>query len=306
MVRKYVRADRPSMTLDQPPNGRIFMVIAASVLSQNLSPVQPDLGALKARQQDAWSAGDYAVIGTTLQIVGENLCEALDLRAGQTVLDVAAGNGNASLAAARRWCDVVATDYVPALLDRAQERAAAERLSIEFHPADAEALPFANESFDVVVSSFGVMFTPDQHRAAAELVRVCKHGGKIGLANWTPDGFIGQLFKTIGKYVPPPAGARSPALWGTLVRITELFAPYASTVKCEPRHFVFRYHSPEHWLEVFKTYYGPILKTFAALPPAAQLALRHDLMSLIGQFNRSGDSTMVVPSEYLEVVITRT
>ena len=178
-------------------------------------PAPIDLKAIKTRQQGAWSSGDYAVVGTTLQIVGEELCEALDLRAGQSVLDVAAGNGNVSLAAARRWCDVVATDYVPALLERARERAAAERLEIEFREADAEALPFADASFDVVVSTFGVMFTPDQERAAAELIRVCRRGGKIGLANWTPEGFIGQLFKTIGKHVPPPAGAKSPALWGT-------------------------------------------------------------------------------------------
>ena len=182
-----------------------------------------DLKALKSRQQAAWSSGDYAVIGTTLQIVGEELCEALDVRSGQKVLDVAAGNGNASLAAARRWCDVVATDYVPALLERARERAAAERLDIEFREADAEALPFPDGSFDVVVSTFGVMFTPDQDRAAAEMIRVCKPGGKIGLANWTPDGFIGQLFKTIGKHVPPAPGAKSPALWGTRARIAELF-----------------------------------------------------------------------------------
>jgi ubiquinone/menaquinone biosynthesis C-methylase UbiE len=281
------------------------MVIAASIMSQNLSSAQLDLAALKTRQQNAWSSGDYAVVGTTLQIVGEELCEALDVRAGQIVLDVAAGNGNASLAAARRWCDVVATDYVPALLDRARERAAAERLSIEFRVADAEALPFADECFDVVVSTFGVMFTADHDRAAAELVRVCRLGGKIGLANWTPDGFIGQLFKTIGKHVPPPAGARSPALWGTPARITELFRPHASWIKSVPRQFVFRYHSPEHWLDVFKTYYGPLLRTFAVLTPPAQSALKRDLLHLIGQFNRSGDSTMVVPSEYLEVVVAR-
>ena len=189
------------------------------------------------------------------------------------MLDVAAGNGNASLAAARRWCDVVATDYVPALLERARERADADRLDIEFREADAEALPFPDASFDVVVSTFGVMFTPDQERAAAELVRVCKRGGKIGLANWTPEGFIGQLFKTIGKHVPPPPGVRSPALWGTRARLAELFEPHASSIEAAQRHFVFRYRSPEHWLEVFRTYYGPVLKTFAALEPPAQSAL---------------------------------
>jgi len=265
----------------------------------------PDLTAIKTRQQAAWTSGDYAIVGTTLQIVGEDLCEALDLRGGQSVLDVAAGNGNVSLAAARRWCDVTSTDYVPALLERGRERAAAEHLPITFKEADAEALPFADEAFDTVVSTFGVMFTPDQDRAASEMIRVCKRGGKIGLANWTPDGFIGQLFKTIGKHVAPPAGMRSPALWGTRGRIAEMFDPHATSVKTAQRHFVFRYRSPEHWLDVFRTYYGPLLKAFAALEPAKQNDLEQDILTLIGQFNRADDGTMVVPSEYLEVVITR-
>ena len=269
------------------------------------APTLPDLSAVKTRQQGAWSSGDYATVGTTLQIVGETLCEALDLRAGQKVLDVAAGNGNATLAAARRWCEVVSTDYVPALLERGRERAAAERLAIEFREADAEALPFADASFDAVVSTFGVMFTADQDKAAAELVRVCKPGGKIGLANWTPDGFIGQLFKTIGKYMPPPAGVKSPALWGTGARITEFFGAQASSIQLEQRDFVFRYRSAQHWLDVFKSYYGPLLKTFGALDPETRTALTDDLFELIKRFNRSGDKTMVVPSEYLEVVVTR-
>ena len=269
------------------------------------APVPADLTAVKTRQHGAWSSGDYAVVGTTLQIVGEQLCEALDLRAGQKVLDVAAGNGNVTLAAARRWCEVVSTDYVPVLLERGRERAAAERLDIEFRQADAEALPFAADSFDIVVSTFGVMFTPDQERAADELIRVCKPGGKIGLANWTPDGFIGQLFKTIGKYLPPPAGVKSPALWGTEARINEMFGGRTSSIVAGRRAFVFRYRSPQHWLEVFKTYYGPLLKAFTALEPSTQQALARDLTALIEQFNRSGDGSMVVPSEYLEIVITR-
>jgi ubiquinone/menaquinone biosynthesis C-methylase UbiE len=269
------------------------------------APTLPDLSAVKTRQQGAWSSGDYATVGTTLQIVGETLCEALDLRAGQKVLDVAAGNGNVTLAAARRWCEVVSTDYVPALLERGRERAAAERLLIEFREADAEALPFADASFDAVVSTFGVMFTADQDKAAAELVRVCKPGGKIGLANWTPDGFIGQLFKTIGKCMPPPAGVKSPALWGTGARITEFFGAQASSIQLEQRDFVFRYRSAQHWLDVFKSYYGPLLKTFGALDPETRTALTDDLFELIKRFNRSGDKTMVVPSEYLEVVVTR-
>ncbi|KFG68419.1 class I SAM-dependent methyltransferase [Microvirga sp. BSC39] len=281
------------------------MADAAVTINQETQPVQPDLAAIKTRQQGAWSSGDYAVVGTTLQIVGEELCEAIDLRAGQRVLDVAAGNGNVSLAAARRWCDVVATDYVPALLVRARERAEAERLPIAIREADAEALPFEDESFDVVVSTFGVMFTPDQERAASELLRVCRKGGRIGLANWTPDGFIGQMFKTIGRHMPPPAGIRPPSLWGQREHLDHLFGRGATSIQARRKHFVFRYRSPEHCLEVFRTFYGPVLKTFAALQPEGQEALRKDLLWLIAEFNRSGDDTMVVPSEYLEVVITR-
>lgn len=268
-------------------------------------PPAVDLGAIKTRQQGAWSSGNYAVVGTTLQIVGEELCETLDVRAGQRVLDVAAGNGNVSLAAARRWCEVVSTDYVPALLDGGRARAAADGLEIAFREADAEALPFADESFDIVVSTFGVMFTPDQDRAAAELVRVCKHGGKIGLANWTPDGFIGQLFKTIGKHVPPPPGAKSPALWGTRARLGELFDSHATSIASDEREFAFRYRSPQHFVDVFRTYYGPMLKAFGALESTSQAALQSDLLDLVARFNRSGDTTMVVPSEYLEIVVTR-
>jgi len=264
-----------------------------------------DLAAVKTRQQDAWSSGDYAVVGTTLQIVGEQLCEALDVRSGQKVLDVAAGNGNVSLAAARRWCEVTSTDYVPALLDGGRVRAEAEGTKIAFQQADAEALPFDDKSFDAVVSTFGVMFTPNQERAAAEMARVCKSGGKIGMANWTPDGFIGQLFKTLGKHLAPPAGVKSPALWGTRARLEELFKGQATAIGVEPRNFAFRYRSAQHFLAVFRTYYGPVLKAFSALEPRAQGALESDILALIGRFNRSGDGTMVVPSEYLEIIIVR-
>ena len=277
------------------------MTTAATATQQ----VQPDFEAMKTRQHGAWSSGDYAVVGTTLQIVGEELCEALDLRSGQKVLDVAAGNGNVTLAAARRWCEVTSTDYVPALLVRGKLRADADGMKITFKEADAEALPFADGSFDVVVSTFGVMFTPNQDRAAAELARVCKRGGKIGLANWTPEGFIGQVFKTLGKYLPPPAGARSPALWGTEARLKEMFGASSSAIRAERRHFVFRYRSPEHFLDIFKSYYGPMLKAFAALDEANQQRLHQDLMMLIGSMNRADDGTMVLPSEYLEVVITK-
>ena len=263
---------------------------------------------LKARQHAAWSCGDYAVIGTTLQLVGERLCETLDLHAKERVLDVAAGNGNASLAAARCGCAVTSTDYVEALLERARERAAAERLPIEFRVADAEQLPFADGAFDVVVSTFGVMFTPDQDRAAAELLRVCRSGGRIGLASWTPDGFLGELFRVIGRFVPPPAGQRSPAAWGTPGRLDELFrgpAAGAAAIGMQLRQFVFRYRSPQHWLDVFRSLYGPMVKAFAALGPAERSRLEQDLLLLVGRRNRARDDSMVVPSDYLEVVITR-
>jgi SAM-dependent methyltransferase len=264
-----------------------------------------DLATIKTRQQAAWSAGNYAVVGTTLQMVGETLCEALDLRSGSRVLDVAAGNGNATLAAARRWCDVTSTDYVSSLLESGRVRAQAEGHTIHFQEADAENLPFPGASFDAVLSTFGVMFTPNQEQAAYELARVCKAGGKIGLANWTPESFIGQLFKTIGKYVPPPAGIKSPSLWGTNARLEELFSDTAREIRTTNREFVFRYRSSAHWIEVFRTYYGPMNKTFAALDAEKQAAFTGDLVSLMESRNRSGDGTLVLPSEYLEVVIER-
>jgi ubiquinone/menaquinone biosynthesis C-methylase UbiE len=267
-------------------------------------PATIDLATIKSRQQVAWGSGDYAVIGTTLQIVGEMLCEAVDLRSNQRVLDVAAGNGNATLAAARRFADVVSTDYVGALLERGRERAEADRLPVTFQAADAEALPFADASFDIVLSTFGVMFTPNQQQAANELVRVCRPGGKIGMANWTPESFVGQLFKTIGKYVPPAPGVKSPALWGSKAHLDALFGSKA-TVAAASRNFVFRYRSPKHWIEIFRSYYGPVVKAFAAIDPAAREALETDLHALLDKFNVAKDGTLVVPSEYLEVVITK-
>ena len=277
--------------------------MSATAILEKPAPAQPDLSAVKQRQQGAWSSGDYAIVGTTLQIVGEQLCEALDLRPGSKVLDVAAGNGNATLAAARRWCDVTSTDYVPALLERGRERATAEHLPVEFREADAEALPFADASFDVVMSTFGVMFTPDQDKAAAELMRVCKPRGKVALANWTPQGFIGQLFKTLGKHLPAPAGVKSAALWGTQARLNEMFA--GADVDAQARMFVFRYKSPEHFLDVFRTYYGPMYKAFGALDAEKQKALATDLIALVREFNRADDGSMAVHSEYLEVLITK-
>ncbi|HEY8947858.1 MAG TPA: class I SAM-dependent methyltransferase [Rhizomicrobium sp.] len=263
-----------------------------------------DLATIKSRQQVAWGSGDYAIVGTTLQIVGETLCEAVDLRSNQRVLDVAAGNGNATLAAARRFANVVSTDYVGTLLERGRERAKAERLAATFQEADAEALPFADGSFDVVLSTFGVMFTPNHEKAASELLRVCRRGGKIGLANWTPEGFIGQLFKTIGKYVPPAPGVKPPSLWGNEAHLDTLFAD-ADAVAVQRRHFAFRYKSPQHWMEIFRSYYGPVLKAFAALDPKAQKALEADLYALLDKINVARDGTLVAPGEYLEVVVTR-
>jgi len=263
------------------------------------------LNAIKARQQATWAAGDFGIVGTTLQIVGESLCEAIDLRSGSKVLDVAAGNGNCSLAAARRWCDVTSTDYVVSLLEDGRRRAEAERLPMQFQEADAEALPFADGSFDAVLSSFGVMFAPNHARAASEMVRVCRSRGRIGLANWTPRGFIGQLFKVVGQHVPPPPALTPPSRWGVEDYLEQLFGGAASDIHTTPRDFVLRYRSPQHWVDVFRSWYGPVLKAFEALPTEGQQRLEQDLLSLVHNFNRSGDSTMVVPAEYLEVVIVR-
>jgi ubiquinone/menaquinone biosynthesis C-methylase UbiE len=274
---------------------------------QPIMPALPpdELEAIKARQRAIWASGDFGIIGTTLQIVGESLCEAVDLRAGSKVLDVAAGNGNCSLAAARRWCDVTSTDYVPALLENGRQRAHGERLPITFREADAEALPFADASFDVVLSSFGVMFAPNHAQAARELLRVCRPGGRIGLANWTPRGFIGRLLGVVGRHVPPPAGLISPARWGAGDHLEALFAEGAASIHATPRDFTFRYASAQHFVNVFRNWYGPVHKAFAALPAERHASLERDLLTLIDEFNVSGDGTMVVPAEYLEVVVQR-
>jgi SAM-dependent methyltransferase len=264
-----------------------------------------DLAAVKARQQATWSSGDYSVVGTTLQITGESLCEAVDLRAGERVLDVACGNGNAALAAARRFARVTGVDYVPSLLTRAGARATADGLPLELREGDAEALPFPDGAFDVVLSTFGVMFAPDQERAAHELLRVCRHGGRIGLANWTPDSFIGQVFRVLSTHVPPPTGLRGPSQWGTEERLAELFGGEARNLRAVRRDFNFRYRSPAHWVEIFRTWYGPIHKAFGSLGVDGQEALTSDLTSLIGRLNVAHDGTMVVPSPYLEAVVAR-
>jgi ubiquinone/menaquinone biosynthesis C-methylase UbiE len=268
-----------------------------------MTAAAPDYAAIKQRQQATWASGDYAVIGTTLQLVGERLCDAIDLRAGERVLDVAAGNGNATLAAARQFTQVTSTDYVEALLERGKERATAERLPVTFKQADAEALPFDDGRFDVALSTFGIMFAPDQEKAASELSRVVRAGGRIGLASWTPKGFIGQLFKIMGGHVPLPAGVRSPVFWGTEARLGELFPGHQ--VQASKQIFNFRYRSARHWLEVFRTYYGPTNRAFAALDASKQAALEAELLELLDRMNRGGKDTLIVPSEYLEAVITK-
>ena len=265
----------------------------------------PDFGAIKTRQQATWASGDFGRIGVLLQIVGETLCEAADVRAGERVIDVAAGNGNASLAAARRFADVTSTDYVPALLEQGLRRAEADGLSMIARVADAEDLPFADGEFDVALSTFGVMFAPNQGRAAAELLRVVRPGGRIALANWTPGGFVGRLFDHMKAFVPPPAGLRSPMEWGLETRLVELFGPSATDLRTVRRTYVFRFRSAEHWIEEFRDYYGPTHKAFEALDPNGRRELGAALGRLLTEWNRSANGTLVVPAEYLEVVITK-
>ena len=274
-------------------------------IATSTTPVtKPDYAAIKQRQQATWASGDYTIVGTTLQIVGEMLAEAADVRADERVLDVAAGNGNATLAAARRFADVTSTDYVPELLAKGRLRAEAENLAVRFEVADAEALPYADASFDVVLSTFGVMFAPDHAHAAAEMLRVTRPGGRIAMANWTPDSFIGRLFKIIGAHVAPPAGVRSPALWGSEAHLVALFGPRASDLRVERKHFVFRYRSAAHFVQVFRDYYGPTHKAFGALDAAGKVALERDITALLNELDVGAGRGLVVPSEYAEVVIT--
>lgn len=281
------------------------MSVTQEVSKPAATPNVPNFEAIKAKQQATWGSGDYAVIGTRLQIVGELLAEAADIRAGERVLDVAAGNGNVTLAAARRFAEVTSTDYVSSLLEKGAARAAADGLQVTFRTADVEALPFPDQSFDAVVSTFGVMFAPNHQKSAHEMLRVLRSGGRIGLANWTPEGFIGQLFKIIGKHVPPPAGVQSPALWGTEPHIVQLFGQEAADIRCERKIYSFRYKSPAHWVQIFRDYYGPTHKAFAALDAAGQAKLEADIVELLERLNIAGRNSLVVPSEYLEVVITK-
>lgn len=269
------------------------------------TPQTPDLTAIKAKQQQAWSSGDYTLIGNTLVIIGERLCEAVDVHPGQKVLDVATGSGNVAISAARRFCDATGMDYVPDQIEQARERARAERLEVTFEVGDAENLAYPDASFDVVVSSLGVMFAPHQEKAAAELLRVCRPGGRIGLANWTPDGFIGELFRTVGRHVAPPAGIQPPALWGTEERLRELFGEDISSLTTTRRSYVFRYLSVEHFIEFFRDYYGPVHKAFEVLDAAGRDTFALDLERLVQAWNTSGDETAILPADYLEVVAVR-
>jgi len=269
-------------------------------LSRNIPRI--DRRAAEARRQSTLASADYAVVGQALQIVGEELCNTLDLRQDARVLDVAVGNGHASLAAARRWCDVIATDFAPDLANRSRQRGEAEHLGVRFVEGDAEALPFADQTFDAVVSTFGAMFTPDQDRAASEMIRVCRRGGLVGLANWTPRGFIGQLFAALGKHAPTTGN--SPFLWGTNERLQELFGVYGS-VWVTRKQVAFRCSSAAEWVDQFGASYIPVLKTFARLDADQQRALRSELLELVAHFNRAKDRTMVVDAEYVEVVVKR-
>ncbi len=264
-----------------------------------------DYTAIKAKQNAAWGAGDYSKVGVTLQITGEELAEAMDMRADSTILDVAAGNGNATLAFARRFCDVTSTDYVESLLEASGKRAQAEGLFVNYKVADAENLPFDDQSFDAVVSTFGVMFTPNQKQSTAELQRVVKAGGKIGMANWTPESFIGQLFKTIGKHVPPHAGVNSPAMWGNRGWIDQNFGTRCAVKSFRRKNFMFRYRSAEHFMEYFRTFYGPMQKAFEALDAEGQTSLRNDMMALIKRFDISTNDSLCISSEYAEIIVER-
>jgi SAM-dependent methyltransferase len=263
-----------------------------------------DIATVKQRQQAAWASGDYAAVGARFPLTAELLCEAVDLRAGERVLDVACGNGNAALAAARRFCDVTGIDYVPALLDRARLRATAEGLEATFQEADAEDLPFSDGEFDAVLSTCGAMFAPDQERTAHELLRVCRPGGRIGMVNWTPDSYVGALFRAIGRYVPPPPGVLPPVLWGTEERLRDLFGPEV-TIATPRRAFRWRFPSAEHQAEFFATFYGPANKALATLGADGAASLRAEMVETARSFDVSDDETLILRMDYLEVVVRK-
>ena len=283
----------------------VEMKVAAKETRNATAPATVDFDAIKRRQQITWTSGDYSNIGVRLQVVGELLAETVDVRAGERVLDVAAGNGNATLAAARRFANVTSTDYVPELLEKGARRALADGLPVELRVADAESLPFDDGSFDVALSSFGVMFAPNQARAASELQRVVRSGGRIGMANWTPEGFIGELFRAMAGHVPPPAGIQSPTLWGSEPRIVELFGPQAADIRCNRTYYNFRFRSAAHWIEVFRACYGPMHKAYESLDAEHQEFLTCALTELLERRNVGGPDSLIIPSEYLEVVVIK-
>ena len=265
-----------------------------------------DLEAVKGIQQKVWSAGDFSVIAQTVQFVSDELVEALDIMPGERVIDVACGSGNCAIPAARRaWGNTVGVDYVPELLERGRERAAAERLEIEFIEGDAENLPFEDASFDVVVTTFGSMFAPNQEKAAAELLRVCKPGGRIGMGNWTPEGVTGSMFQISSKHAPPPPGAPSPLAWGKEETLKEMLGDEVSSLDVKRKQCIFRFKSPEHWLEVFRTYFGPVKMAFERVGPDGEEALAADLRQMLEDANDAGDRGLRFGGEYLEVVATR-
>jgi SAM-dependent methyltransferase len=276
-------------------------------LTHILEPTKPDLGAIKQRQQAAWASGDFAVVAARIVLVAEHLCDAADLQAGWRVLDVATGSGNAAIAAARHGATAIGVDYVPALLERGRRRAEAEGLTVELLEGDAESLPFPDASFDAVTSVFGSMFAPDHAQAAGEMLRVCRPGGTIALASWTPEGFIGELFRTVAAHVPPPAGVQSPMLWGTEGHLRELFGEGIASLEIEERTFTFRATSAEEFVLFFRTWYGPTLKAFAALEGDARDALEHDLLALARRSDRLGCAgAIAIPATYIEAVaVTR-
>jgi ubiquinone/menaquinone biosynthesis C-methylase UbiE len=271
-------------------------------MTRTMEETKPDFEAIKQRQQQAWASGDFAVVAARIVLVAEQLADTADLHAGWRVLDVATGSGNAAIAAARLGCEAVGVDYVPALLEQGRRRAAAEGLQVELLEGDAEALPFPDDSFDAVTSVFGAMFAPDHARAAAEILRVCRPGGRIALASWTPDGFIGDLFRTTAAHVPPPAGVPSPMLWGTEAHLRELFGEGIVSLEVTERTFTWRFTSAEDFVDFFRTWYGPTLKAFAALEGAAQDALEHDLLALARRSDRLGVDALAIPATYVEAV----
>jgi ubiquinone/menaquinone biosynthesis C-methylase UbiE len=265
-----------------------------------------DLSAVRKAQQQTWSEGDFAMVAGLVMMVSEELAEALAIVPGERVLDVACGSGNAALAAARRsWGGVVGVDFVPALLERGRERAAADRLDVEFVEGDAAELPFGDGEFDVVTSVFGAMFAPEHDRAAAELLRVCKPGGRIGMANWTPDGDVGKMFMTLAKHAPPPPGVQSPLAWGTEDHLREVFGDGISDLRLERRVSRQTYRSPEHWLDFFRTYFGPTKMAFERVGAEGEEALAADMVAFLEQSNLAGERALVMEPEYLQVIATR-